>query len=143
MSKLCLIEAGQELTDRAKIKEFLQKRSIFFDFWPIESPLNSDADEDEVLETYREHLDPYMKEHSYQSADVVCISNSTPNIKEIRDKFLKEHTHNEDEIRIFVAGEGLFWFHIQEEVFSVLCTAGDIISVPAGEKHWFDIGNDP
>jgi 1,2-dihydroxy-3-keto-5-methylthiopentene dioxygenase len=27
-------------------------------------------------------------------------------------------------------------------VFNVLCQKGDLISVPAGTKHWFDAGED-
>jgi 1,2-dihydroxy-3-keto-5-methylthiopentene dioxygenase len=55
--------------------------------------------------------------------------------------FLAEHTHSEDEIRFFVDGKGLFWFHLdEEEVFNLLCERGDLISVPAGTKHWFDAG---
>jgi 1,2-dihydroxy-3-keto-5-methylthiopentene dioxygenase len=35
----------------------------------------------------------------------------------------------------------LFWFHLENEpVFNLLCEQGDLISVPAGTKHWFDAG---
>jgi 1,2-dihydroxy-3-keto-5-methylthiopentene dioxygenase len=47
-------------------------------------------------------------------------------------------------VRYFIDGEGLFWFHLENgEVFNVLCQAGDLISVPAGVKHWFDAGVEP
>ena len=61
----------------------------------------------------------------------------------IRRKFLAEHTHSEDEVRFFVEGQGLFCLHIGEEVLQVLCEADDWISVPAGTKHWFDMGPKP
>jgi 1,2-dihydroxy-3-keto-5-methylthiopentene dioxygenase len=28
-------------------------------------------------------------------------------------------------------------------VFAVVCEAGDLISVPAGTRHWFDMGEQP
>jgi len=28
-------------------------------------------------------------------------------------------------------------------VYGVLCEAGDLISVPAGTRHWFDMGGAP
>ena len=66
------------------------------------------------------------------------------NLQALRAKFLNEHTHSEDEVRFFVEGEGQFWFHLEkgpkgEEVFQVICRAGDFLSVPAGYKHWFDL----
>ena len=33
--------------------------------------------------------------------------------------------------------------HIADRVYSVLCEKGDLISVPAGTKHWFDMGPNP
>jgi 1,2-dihydroxy-3-keto-5-methylthiopentene dioxygenase len=82
-----------------------------------------------------------MKSGGYETADVISINSSTENYAAIRAKFLAEHTHSEDEIRFFVDGQGLFWFHLEnEDVFNLLCERGDLISVPAGTKHWFDAG---
>lgn len=38
------------------------------------------------------------------------------------------------------------WFHKEDredEVSALLCEQGDLISVPADTKHWFDSGNPP
>ena len=61
----------------------------------------------------------------------------------MRAKFLDEHRHGEDEVRFFVAGRGLFVLHIEEHVYAVLCERNDLISVPAGTRHWFDMGEHP
>ncbi len=61
----------------------------------------------------------------------------------MRQKFLAEHTHGEDEVRFFVDGHGLFSLHVAAEVYEVLCEKGDLISVPANTKHWFDMGPNP
>ena len=66
-----------------------------------------------------------------------------PQKDEFRQKFLSEHTHSEDEVRFFVAGQGLFSLHIGENVYEVLCSQGDLISVPANTPHWFDMGPEP
>jgi 1,2-dihydroxy-3-keto-5-methylthiopentene dioxygenase len=86
-----------------------------------------------------------MQQGGYPTADVISINKLTENYEAIRAKFLAEHTHSEDEIRFFVDGQGLFWFNLENEpVFNLLCQKGDLISVPAGTKHWFDAGeNDP
>jgi 1,2-dihydroxy-3-keto-5-methylthiopentene dioxygenase len=61
----------------------------------------------------------------------------------LRSKFLAEHTHAEDEVRFFVEGRGLFCLHLGAEVLLTLCERGDLIRVPAGTKHWFDMGSQP
>jgi 1,2-dihydroxy-3-keto-5-methylthiopentene dioxygenase len=87
-----------------------------------------------------------MEKNGYRTADVIRVTPTTPNLPAIREKFLREHTHSEDEVRFFVQGKGLFWFHREspsDEVFAVHCTAGDLLAVPANTKHWFDLGPDP
>ena len=79
----------------------------------------------------------------YRTVDVVSVAPDHPDRATMRTKFLSEHTHAEDEVRFFVGGEGLFTLHHDGRVFDVLCTAGDLMSVPAGMKHWFDMGSAP
>jgi 1,2-dihydroxy-3-keto-5-methylthiopentene dioxygenase len=61
----------------------------------------------------------------------------------MRAKFLSEHIHTEDEIRFFVHGGGHFVMHVDGKVYDAYCEAGDLISVPANTKHWFDAGPAP
>ena len=46
-------------------------------------------------------------------------------------------------MRFFVEGQGLFSLHIGTEVLVTLCERGDLIGVPAGTRHWFDMGPTP
>jgi 1,2-dihydroxy-3-keto-5-methylthiopentene dioxygenase len=68
---------------------------------------------------------------------------TNPNRKELRSKFLDEHTHEEDEVRFFVEGAGVFYLHAAGKVHMTLCERGDLLSVPAGTRHWFDMGPEP
>ena len=43
-------------------------------------------------------------------------------------------------MRFFVAGSGLFTLHVGDRVYEVLCEQGDLIGVPDGTPHWFDMG---
>ncbi|HEU4683040.1 MAG TPA: hypothetical protein VFS39_00880 [Nitrospira sp.] len=134
------------MTDEAEIQAFLGVRGIVYDRWHLERDLPSHASDADVLAAFGLWLDPFMRKGGYRAVDVVTVSMQTPNLQAIRDKFLREHTHSEDEVRMFVEGEGLFWFHLQrpeDEVFSLLCRKGDLISVPADTKHWFDLGDNP
>ena len=98
---------------------------------------------DDVLAAYAQEIDLLKSEGGYQTVDVVSVVPDHPDRATMRTKFLSEHTHAEDEVRFFVGGEGLFTLHHGGRVFDVLCTAGDLMSVPAGMKHWFDMGAAP
>ena len=124
-----------------KIRAFMNERGIFFDQWKADVVFEDTATQEEILKAYESSLTPFMKEGGYQTADVITINQLTENYEAIRAKFLSEHIHTEDEIRFFVDGQGLFWFNLETEpVFNLLCEQGDLISVPAGTKHWFDAG---
>ena len=56
---------------------------------------------------------------------------------------MAEHTHADDEVRFFASGSGIFYLHIDDEVCAVLGERGDLLSVPKGTTHWFDMGTRP
>ena len=133
------------LTEESKIRRFLHERGVFYERWTTGAP-RANVTETEVLQAHDHWLKPFMEKNGYRTADVIRVTPETPNLSAIRDKFLREHTHSEDEVRFFVEGEGLFWFHKEtpdEEVFAVHCEAGDLLTVPAKTKHWFDLGPEP
>jgi 1,2-dihydroxy-3-keto-5-methylthiopentene dioxygenase len=141
MAILSIPNQQVQLNDPQEIRAFMNQRGIFFDQWYCDVLFDDSANTEEILAAYAADLDPFMKSGGYQTADVISINSSTENYAAIRAKFLAEHTHSEDEIRFFVDGQGLFWFHLEnEDVFNLLCERGDLISVPAGTKHWFDAG---
>jgi 1,2-dihydroxy-3-keto-5-methylthiopentene dioxygenase len=141
MAILSIPDKKQQITVPIEIRHFLDERGIFFDQWHCEKKFPDNATQGEILEAYAKDLDPFMKKGGYLTADVISINRLTENYGAIRAKFLAEHTHSEDEIRFFVDGKGFFWFHLENgEVFNLLCEQGDLISVPAGTKHWFDAG---
>jgi 1,2-dihydroxy-3-keto-5-methylthiopentene dioxygenase len=84
-----------------------------------------------------------MQTSGFQSVDVISLTPEHPDKDVLRQKFLNEHTHSDDEVRFFVEGEGLFYLHFDSAVYGVLCEKGDLISVPANTKHWFDMGPMP
>lgn len=141
MAILTIPSAAHAISSPSEIKQFLNERGVFFDQWTCDVVFDDAATAEEILGAYEKDLKPFMKKGGYHTADVISINALTENYEAIRNKFLAEHTHTEDEIRFFVDGEGLFWFHLENgEVFNVCCQKGDLISVPAGTKHWFDAG---
>jgi len=146
MATLRIPDKNMVLDDEQAIRLFLDERGIFYQRWPADAGLPNDATDTQVLAAYDQWLKPFMKKNGYQTADVIRVTPHTPNLPAIRGKFLREHTHSEDEVRFFVDGQGVFWFHkerIEDEVFALCCEQGDLISVPADTKHWFDLGDHP
>jgi 1,2-dihydroxy-3-keto-5-methylthiopentene dioxygenase len=90
-----------------------------------------------------EKLIDVLRAQGYTTIDTVSVAPDHPDAPAMRGKFLSEHRHAEDEVRFFVEGSGLFTLREGGRVYAVLCTAGDLISVPAGMRHWFDMGPRP
>lgn len=145
MAVLNIPDQNISIKDPTEIKAYLDARGIDFAQWEPSAPLPKDADQDAVLKAFEGDFKPLMEEGGYTTADVISVFPDTPNLLAIRQKFLAEHTHTEDEVRYFVEGQGLFWFNLGGEdqpVFNVLCEAGDFISVPKNTSHWFDLGKE-
>lgn len=115
---------------------------VRFERWPLRA-LPAAASGDDVIAAYAPEIARLKAEGGYRSVDVVRMTPDHPDRAAARTKFLDEHRHGEDEVRFFVEGEGLFTLHADGKVYGVLCTAGDLISVPAGMPHWFDMGPSP
>ena len=135
----------QELivNDKLAMAEELAKVGVRYEQWQANAKLSDNPGQDEVIEAYREDIERLKREDGYQTVDVVSMTPDHPQKTVARGKFLDEHRHSEDEVRFFVEGQGLFTLHIGERVYEVLCTKGDLISVPANTPHWFDMGPNP
>jgi 1,2-dihydroxy-3-keto-5-methylthiopentene dioxygenase len=129
--------------DPATIAQTLAGIGVRFERWTLDVDVDPDAPSDTILDAYRPHLDRLMGSSGAGSADVLRLRPGNEAYPAIRRKFLDEHIHTEDEVRFFVAGGGHFILHTNDRVYDAHCTQGDLISVPAGIKHWFDAGEQP
>jgi 1,2-dihydroxy-3-keto-5-methylthiopentene dioxygenase len=129
--------------DGMAIASELGRVGVRFERWSPQAPLPDDAADADVLEAYRADIDRLTASDGYQSVDVIRVLPDNPQKDALRAKFLAEHTHADDEVRFFVEGAGLFYLRIGGRVYMTLCEAGDLISVPSGTTHWFDMGDAP
>lgn len=131
------------LTHVEDVAATLAEVGVRLERWEAETPFAAGVSPDEVIAAYGPQIDRLMNERGYATVDVLSVTRDHPQKIELRAKFLDEHRHAEDEVRFFVAGRGLFTLHIENMVYAVLCEKSDLISVPAGTRHWFDMGEDP
>ncbi|UTW48785.1 acireductone dioxygenase [Bacterioplanoides sp. SCSIO 12839] len=129
--------------NKKSITQKLQALGVRYEQWQTDTTISAGAEPEFVMNAYRKDIDRLVNEEGYQTVDVISLSSDNPQKAQLRQKFLNEHTHSEDEVRFFVAGEGLFTLHIDGKVAEVLCKQGDLISVPANTPHWFDMGPNP
>ena len=131
------IHATREITD------FLLQWGITFEQWSPEAVLPDDPSNEQILVGYAKQIDALKKQGGYITADVINVTPDVPNLQAMLDRFNKEHTHADDEVRFIVKGRGIFHIHPKNgPVFSIEMTPGDLINVPAGTQHWFDLCSD-
>lgn len=134
-------EAGRQLQclkDFTCIASTLSDLGIRFERWPVIQELDMDVDAEAVLHAYRHPVDLLSRRYQFRLIDVVDSNSQT-----MEQALHHEHMHCDFEILFFVDGDGLFYFHVDKKVYLVMCEKGDLISLPAGTVHWFDMGNNP
>ncbi|MFG1791432.1 acireductone dioxygenase [Nocardia sp. NPDC049149] len=135
-------------TDDAVISAELAEHGITFGRWPVVDDAAA-VDSDTLLAQYADNVAELNASGRYKHIDIARIhpDDTNPEWPEVaagaRAKFLNEHRHAEDEVRFFAAGRGCFYLHLGHEVLAVVCEGGDLLSVPAGTLHWFDMGTRP
>ncbi|HJR13832.1 MAG TPA: acireductone dioxygenase [Rhodanobacteraceae bacterium] len=129
--------------DHAAITRALGEVGVLFERWEANKPVAPGASQEEVIAAYRDDIERLQRERGYKAVDVISLTADHPQKNALRQKFLSEHTHSEDEVRFFVAGQGQFTLHIGERIYDVLCEKGDLIGVPDNTRHWFDMGPNP
>ena len=129
--------------DHARIREELAKINVNFEQWEATQPIKSGDSPELIMQAYQQDIDRLIAQHGFKTVDVVSIAPDNPNRDAMRSKFLDEHSHKEDEVRFFVDGSGQFTLHVDGKVYEVVCEKGDLISVPDGTTHWFDMGPEP
>ncbi|MEO8670269.1 MAG: acireductone dioxygenase [Tahibacter sp.] len=135
--------ATLETSDHAAIARELGAVGVRFERWSATQDVRPGDSPEQVIAAYRADIDRLMQDKGYQAVDVISLHPQHPDRATLRQKFLNEHTHAEDEVRFFVAGRGLFTLHISDKVYEVLCEQGDLIGVPDNTRHWFDMSEEP
>lgn len=143
MAKVIIQDENRTITNVDEIRSFLEPFGIWYENWPVEERLSASATNEEILQEFSSEIEALKKRGGFVTADVINVNSDTPNLDVLLAKFDKEHTHSEDEVRFTVAGRGLFHIHPDAgPVFAVEVESGDLINVPRGTKHWFNLCQD-
>lgn len=114
--------------------------------WPVPnaaSPLLEktslgDDEKEAALQAMDLYFEKLKQEQGYQSRDLIVLHPDVPKLDEMLGKFDRCHTHDDDEVRYIVDGEGVFGFVLPDgRQVHLTVEAGEYINVPAGTEHWF------
>lgn len=129
--------------DFGAIVTALAPSGVTLERWEAGAPLSDQPHDEEILRAYAADIERLKARGGYQSCDVLRVTPDHPDRVTLRAKFLDEHVHDDDEVRFFVGGAALFYIRAGGLVHALECTAGDLIVLPAGTVHWFDMGERP
>jgi 1,2-dihydroxy-3-keto-5-methylthiopentene dioxygenase len=143
MAVLRVPDEQKTLREQNEIRDYLAGIDIEYERWPLVDGVSDDAPAEKVLHAYGAQIDQLKQRGRYVTADVIDVNPTTPGLDTMLAKFNIEHTHDEDEVRYIVAGRGLFHIHPKSgPVVALEVEAGDLIRVPRGTLHWFDLCGD-
>ena len=140
MAVLRIPEENRTISGKTEVAEYLGKIGIEYNVWQPAHPIKPGAAQDEILGAYSNEIEDLKARGGYVTADVISVTPQTPNLDAMLAKFSREHWHDEDEVRFIIQGRGLFHVNPQTApVVAIEVEPGDLIRVPRGTLHWFDL----
>jgi 1,2-dihydroxy-3-keto-5-methylthiopentene dioxygenase len=140
MATIRIPEENRTLAEPAEVTRHLAALGIDYERWQPAHPVAPDAPAEAILEAYRAEIDRLKARGGYVTADVIDVTPRTPGLDAMLAKFSREHWHDEDEVRFIIHGRGVFHIHPRQgPVIALEVVAGDLIRVPRGTWHWFDL----
>ena len=140
MACVTIPELDQKIEGAEPITAFLASKGIDYERAEPNMPVAADAPADELLRAYKAKIDELNARGGYVTADVLNVFPGTAGLDAMLNRFNSEHWHDEDEVRFIIEGRGVFHVHpTGEPVFAIEVGPGDLIRVPSGTHHWFDL----
>ncbi|HKP13575.1 MAG TPA: cupin domain-containing protein [Blastocatellia bacterium] len=136
-------DENRTLRDGGEIAAYLSRLGITYERWDTSRGVAADAPAEAILAAYAAEVETLKARGGYVTADVIDVNPQTPGLDAMLARFKSEHWHDEDEVRFIIAGRGLFHIHPADgPVVAIEVEAGDLISVPRGTHHWFNLCSD-
>jgi 1,2-dihydroxy-3-keto-5-methylthiopentene dioxygenase len=143
MAVVTILNEDKTLTNAEEITATLTGHGIDYERWTPAHSVADDAPPQTILDAYSREIEALKSRGGYVTADVIDVSASTPGLDAMLAKFNREHWHDEDEVRFIIAGHGVFHIHTRTgAMLSIEVEAGDLIRVPRGTLHWFNLCDD-
>lgn len=134
---------NRTIKDQQAISDYLATIGIDYERWEPRQQIVDGASAEEILAAYSNEIETLKAQGGYVTADVIDVSSDTPGLEAMLAKFNREHWHDEDEVRFIIEGSGIFHIHPRSgPVVGIEVESGDLIRVPRGTWHWFNLCGD-
>lgn len=143
MATVRIPDENRTLREIAETTAYLASIGIDYEHWELPKAVEEGASSGEILSLYSEQIEKLKQSGGYVTTDVIDVTPETPNLETMLAKFSREHWHDEDEVRFIIRGRGLFHIHPRHgSLTAIEVESGDLIRVPRGTWHWFDLCGD-
>jgi 1,2-dihydroxy-3-keto-5-methylthiopentene dioxygenase len=143
-----LTTSGYTTDDPAAINRYLDSIEVLFSNWPIPAameasklltkPALDEMEKKDLLEGFEEIFLRLQKEMGMKSRDLIVLHPGTIGLSAMLDRFSPCHTHDDEEVRYVIDGEGEFGFVLPTGEQALLKIGpGDFIRIPKNTEHWF------
>lgn len=106
----------------------------------LQKTVLTELEKEQVLAVFEPRFNQLKGDFGIQSRDLVVLSEETENLENLLQMFSDCHTHDDDEIRYIIDGEGVFGFVLPDRSqVKLLLEPGEFISVPKNTEHWFEL----
>jgi len=141
MALLRIPEENRTIDDPRDLLAYLA--GVGIEYERLDLAPSGELSADDLLASHGSKIDELKARGGYVTADVIDVNSETPGLEAMLNRFASEHWHDEDEVRLIVEGRGIFHIHPGTgPVFALEVEAGDLIRVPKGTHHWFDLCGD-
>ncbi len=151
MAALQYAESMQRITDMERVAAILAPLGVGVREIPVavagaaallaQAQLDADA-QAALLAALDDVFQRLQREKGYQERDLVVLYPEHPQLPELDARFRRIHTHEDEEVRYIVDGEGVFGFVLEDGAqVELTVQAGDYIHIPANVEHWFRLND--
>jgi 1,2-dihydroxy-3-keto-5-methylthiopentene dioxygenase len=143
MAVLTVTPDKSKLADPGEIAAYLSGIGLEYERWEAGRLVAAAAPAEEILAAYSSEIEALKLRGGYATADVIDVKSDTAGLEAMLEKFSREHWHDDDEVRFIISGRGIFHINpVEGPVVAIEVEAGDLIRVPRGTWHWFNLCED-
>lgn len=119
--------------------------AVGIDYRRLELPatLRPGCEQAEFDAAYGLWLQALMGKGGYVQQELFNLQRNHPQKLELRARHLDEQSQQSVSAWLFIGGFAQLSLHLDGYVYVLQGERGDLLTLPAGTRHWFDLGEEP
>lgn len=119
--------------------------AVGIDYRQVELPaaLRPGCEQAEFDAAYGLWLQAFMGKEGHVQQELFNLQRNHPQKLELRARHLDEQSQSTASAWLFLGGFAQLSLHLEDHVYMLQGEKGDLLSLPAGTRYWFDLGEEP